>query len=502
MAPPLTDPRQFADATSLAASVRDGRASADAVVQRHVDRLDRFAPTLNAAVQVFRTAARKGAVPEGATGAKWGRAARTDSAQTDSVQTDSAQTDVASTRDGPLAGVPISLKETFGIQGEPVTAGSIRAPSYVPDADAVVLQRLRAAGAVLLARGNVPEFAMTHETANLRYGATRNPLDPDRSPGGSSGGDAALVGSGSVAAGVGSDVGGSIRYPAHCCGLVGFKPASGVVPTEGTWPPRDAHAPTLFADTFLALGPITRSVRDARLLFEVLADASLDDGPHVKDLRLVVPVDFRMTMHAPVRRAYDAAKRSLASQGVHVSAVRLPNAGRVYHDFLNVLVHDYGDFLVKGLTTEDGEALSFARESWRHLRGEPTVHKYLFRLLAGMQVIAPSASAYQQSVVRLKQFRRDVRRYLGPEGLLFLPTNGALAMRPGRAAAYMARPGTRPLFTPTLYANALDLPAISVPAWGARDAATGLVPGLQLACAPGSDAALFAGARLLERVTA
>lgn len=469
MASPLTDPRQFADATALAESIATGDLSAEGLVHRHLDRLDRFAPTLNAAVQVFRTDALD-------------RAARP--------------------LDGPLAGIPVSVKETFGIAGEDVTAGSLRAPASTAPADAAVVQRLEAAGAIVLARGNVPEFAMTHDTANLRYGASRNPLNPDRSPGGSSGGDAALVASGSVAAGVGSDLGGSIRYPAHCCGLVGFKPASKTIPAEGTWDPRPDPTVERFADSMLAFGPITRSVRDARLLYEILSGRTVGDGPHVKDLRLVVPVDFRMTLRPAVQRALDAAQQALATQGVHVSAVRLPDAGRVYRDFVNVLIHDYGDVLTNHLTTADGERLSFPLEFWRQMRGEPTVHKYLFRLLLGMQVIRPSAAAAQQSVVRLKQFRRDVRRVLGPSGLLLLPTNGALAMRPGRAAAYMARPGVRPLFTPTSYPNALDLPAISVPAWSARDASTGLVPGLQLACAPGAEAALFEGARVLERLSA
>jgi aspartyl-tRNA(Asn)/glutamyl-tRNA(Gln) amidotransferase subunit A/fatty acid amide hydrolase 2 len=340
---------------------------------------------------------------------------------------------------------------------------------------------------------------MTHETVNLRFGTTRNPLDPSRIPGGSSGGDAALVASGGTALGMGSDLGGSIRYPAHCCGIVGFKPASGRIDPTGTWPPREPDAPELFADTMMSLGPITRSVRDARRVYEIVADAPVPTSP-VETPRLLVPSGFEQTLrHNTIPAALTDARSALARSGAEVEPTgKVPDAARVYADFLNVIIRDYNRFFWDGLQTADGEALSVPGELFRQARGKPTVHWHFFRLLLGMQVIRPSDAAATASQTRLIRDRRRMRELLGEDGLLLLPTNGALAMKHGRAAAYMARPGPRRLFTPTIFVNAMNLPAISVPVWTQRDRRTGLVPGVQLVCAPGAEDLLFRAAATLE----
>ncbi len=463
----MPDPRQFPDATDLARSIAAGARSATAVVDEHLRRIHAQHGTLNAAIDTFDEDAREQADAQAATG-------------------------------GPLAGVPISVKETYGIAGEPVTAGSLRAPTHIPQKDAVAVQRLKDAGAVILARGNVPEFAMTHETTNLRYGTTRNPLAPNRIPGGSSGGDAALVASGGTAFGMGSDLGGSIRYPAHCCGIVGFKPASGRIDTDGTWPPRAPGTPDLFADSMMSLGPITRSVRDARLVYSIVADDPIPPSP-VEHPRILTPSGFQQEIRDRViEDAVRSATSAMHAAGASVESTPLPDAAQVYHDFLNVIIRDYNRFFWRGMVTESGERLRVAPELWRQARGRPTVDWHFFRLLVGMQLIRPSREAGNQSQARLLRDRRRMRDRLGDDGLLLLPTNGALAMEHGEAAAYMARPGVRPVFTPTIFINAMNLPAISIPAWTHRDPGTGLVPGVQLACAPGAEDLLFRTAQTLE----
>ncbi len=138
---------------------------------------------------------------------------------------------------GPLAGLPISVKETFALNGHTITAGSLRMPPVAVQRDAAAVARLKAAGAIVIARANVPEFVMAGETDNPRYGRTNNPWAAERTCGGSSGGDGALVASACVAAGLGSDILGSIRIPASFCGVVGFKPASAAVNKRDSWPP-------------------------------------------------------------------------------------------------------------------------------------------------------------------------------------------------------------------------------------------------------------------------
>jgi amidase len=134
---------------------------------------------------------------------------------------------------GPLHGVPMTLKDSIDTVGEPTTWGTLGRARYTPERDATVAARLKAAGAVLLGKTNTPEFTLSFETVNLVYGQTRNPFDRNRSPGGSSGGAAAAISAALCAFDIGSDTGGSIRVPSHCCGIAGLKPTQGRVPRTG-----------------------------------------------------------------------------------------------------------------------------------------------------------------------------------------------------------------------------------------------------------------------------
>ena len=170
---------------------------------------------------------------------------------------------------GPLHGVPCTIKDTFDTAGVRTTRGSRLFADRVPTEDAAVVTRLKAAGAIPLGKTNTPEFALWWETSNLLFGTTVNPWNSERTAGGSSGGEAAALAAGLTALGVGSDLGGSIRLPAHYCGVVGLKPTHGRVPLTGHFPE------ALFR--FMHAGPLARSVRDAALALSVLA------GPDGRD---------------------------------------------------------------------------------------------------------------------------------------------------------------------------------------------------------------------------
>src|SRR5580658_5552166 len=172
---------------------------------------------------------------------------------------------------GLLHGVPISVKSSVDVAGWPCECGSRLRGGYVPAEDATLVTRLRRAGAILLGNTNVPEFLMAYETDNALYGRTNGPWDLQRTPGGSSGGEAAAIAAGCSAGGVGSDGGGSIRVPAHFSGICGLKPTPGRIPATG-------HFPTSVGPFALlgVVGPMARTAADLKMLFEVMQGP--DDG--------------------------------------------------------------------------------------------------------------------------------------------------------------------------------------------------------------------------------
>lgn len=447
------------DATELLKQIQSGERSAEGVVSEYLQRLETQHPRINAAVKIFR---------------------------------DAALAEARDPRPGPLSGLPISVKETFGLAGESVTAGSLRMPAIPHEQDAEIVRRLREAGAIIIARSNLPEFAMTYESDNLLYGRTNNPLNLDYSPGGSSGGEAALVASGSTVFGVGSDIGGSIRYPAHCCGVVGFKPHSGAINKQGTWPVLEG-----FVNSMLALGTMTRSVRDARLVYSVIADEPMAETGHAP--RLITAPNFRMNVQDnAVASALKRGIIELQAEGLACEEWEIPEVGPLVQDYIAYLAYHLADGFFDLLTTASGEKLSLATEGQRQLLRRPTVHKYVFQQLLAAPLIKPKEAKALQIEESFKAARAKYHEKLGEDGVLLLPTSGALAMKHGKAAATVLRPGVPGVFTPTLFINILDLSAITLPSWFDIDRKTGLVPGLMLACKPGSEGVLLDAAARLE----
>jgi Asp-tRNA(Asn)/Glu-tRNA(Gln) amidotransferase A subunit family amidase len=451
------------DASALLAAIRDGRVSASDLVERHLERLAAVQPTINAAVEVFA---------------------------------DRARAEAAQPRPGALSGLPISIKETFALSGCRITAGSrVMAPVDCQE-DAVAVRRLRDAGAIVLARGNVPEFAMAAETENPRFGRSANPLAPAHTCGGSSGGDAALVAAGCVAAGLGSDILGSIRIPAAFCGLVGFKPASQAVPKAGMWP----EIPALYADSWLAAGPLARSVRDVRLIYSVIADEPPPPPGSLRGLRLVVPEGFPWdSRDAVIPVAVAAAAAHLRECGLVEERRDLGDVRDWYRTMGGLLGYELLPELRRGLSSADGRRFSVTRESLRRSVGRGRLYGGLYRLL----LLAPMlryrrAETVRRGIARIEAARRRVRELLGHDGVLLLPTLGTLAPRHGEMNRLSFRPGLNRMLAPTSLCNYLDLPAVSVPAWRYRDPTTGLVPGVMLAAAPGAEGALLDAAAALE----
>jgi len=245
---------------------------------------------------------------------------------------------------GALHGVPLSVKSSVDVAGWPCECGSRLRKGYVPSEHATLVKRLRAAGAILLGNTNVPEFLMAYETDNSLYGRTNSPWDLQRTPGGSSGGEAAAIAAGCSAGGVGSDGGGSIRIPAHFSGICGLKPTPGRVPSTGHYPASAGP----FAQLGV-VGPMARTVADVARLFAVMAGPDFGDPAsapvplrvwseeEVRKLRVAYFEDDGVTPVTPETAAVvRAAAEALRAQGFQVEAWRPQNLDRVWQLWWNL----------------------------------------------------------------------------------------------------------------------------------------------------------------------
>ena len=310
---------------ATAAAVADGQRSARSVVEECLDRIAERDDEIGAFNLVLA-----------------------DQARADADRIDSA---VASDRPaGPLAGVPVALKDNLCTRGVPTTCSSRMLEGWQPPYDATVVQRLRKAGAVVVGKTNLDEFAMGSSTENSAFGPTRNPHDTSRVPGGSSGGSAAAVAAGFAPLALGSDTGGSIRQPAALCGVVGLKPTYGAVSRYGL---------VAFASSLDQIGPIAATVADAAACYEVIAghdplDSTSIAGPRepvaaglgqgvdglrvgvlaeicagsarVRDARSMDGVSAVEGVAADVTARVDEAADALEAAGAAVTAVSVPSA--------------------------------------------------------------------------------------------------------------------------------------------------------------------------------
>jgi Asp-tRNA(Asn)/Glu-tRNA(Gln) amidotransferase A subunit family amidase len=248
----MTSNDHLLSAREIAAQIRSKAVSPVEVARAHLDRIERLNPKLNAFVDC-----------------------KPEAVLAQARQAEKAILRRARERDkdelGPLHGVPVSIKSSIDVAGHRCEAGTHLRAGYIASEDAPLVARLRAAGAVILGVTNAPELLMAWETDNLLYGRTNNPWDLTRTAGGSSGGEAAAIAAGLSAGGVGSDGGGSIREPAHFCGICGLKPTPGRIPSTGHFP--KGGGPFALIGV---VGPMARTVEDLQMLFEVMA--GWDDG--------------------------------------------------------------------------------------------------------------------------------------------------------------------------------------------------------------------------------
>jgi amidase len=367
-------------ATHLARMIQSREVSASEMVAAHYARIDEVNPVINALVVPTRKRATE-------------QAYEADEALARGEQI------------GPLHGVPFTVKDALAVAGEAFTGGTLGRVGVTADRDATVVARMRAAGAILLGKTNVPEGCLALETDNLVYGRTSNPYGLDRTPGGSSGGEAALIAAGGSPIGIGSDAGGSIRQPAHCCGLAGLKPTAGRVPRTGHWP-----AFWGAANSFNVVGPLARRVEDLALVFPVLVGPD-DSDPHISDVALGRPEDVDVAglriawftdngVTAPDTETVEAVTNAvgvLERAGCAVTEDRPPGIERSFDTLFSIWRADAGEG-IRALLREAGtEKMHPLTEGFQRKQGDdPISAAELAGLLAGLDELRSAMWVWMQ----------------------------------------------------------------------------------------------------------
>ena len=376
---------------------------------------------------------------------------------------------------GPLHGVPVAIKDNMCTAGVPTTASSRILRGYVPPYSATAVSRLEAAGAVVMGKTNLDEFAMGSSTENSALGATRNPWNLERTPGGSSGGSAAAVAGGMVPLALGSDTGGSIRQPAALCGIVGLKPTYGRVSRYGLM---------AFASSLDQIGPLARTVADAALAFQVIgghdghdATSSTEAMPDllaaltgdIKGLRIGVPKALLGTgVDAPVRTAFNQALLTLAARGATLVDIELPHAGYGIPVYYLIATAEASSNLARYDGVRYGHRTTIDKDDtlltmYQRSRDEGFGAEVKRRIMLGTYVL--SAGYYDAYYLKAQQvrtlLRRDFEQVFASVDVVATPTTPTPAFTLGEKTSDPIQMYLNDIFT--VSANLTGLPAISVP---------------------------------------
>jgi aspartyl-tRNA(Asn)/glutamyl-tRNA(Gln) amidotransferase subunit A len=376
------------------------------------------------------------------------------------------------TLDEPLAGVPLAVKDNINIRDIPTTCGSRILEGFVAPYTATAVDRLRGAGAVVIGKTNLDEFAMGSSTENSAFFVTRNPHDPERVPGGSSGGSAAAVASGMSIVALGSDTGGSIRQPASFCGVVGVKPTYGRVSRYGL---------VAFASSLDQIGPFSKTVRESAQVLEIIsgfdhfdstsADTSVDeivkglDLP-IKTTRIGVPREYLVSGLDPeIRAGVEAAIGLYEDLGCTVEEIRLPHTEYAIAAYYIIATAEASANLARydGVRYGLRETAGTLRDMYRKTRESGFGKEVKRRILLGTYAL--SAGYYDAYYNQARKARtlilRDFREAFEKVDIILTPTTPTVAFKIGEKTADPLSMYLSDIFTIT--GNLAGLPAISVP---------------------------------------
>ncbi len=389
----------------------------------------------------------------------------------------------------PLLGLPVTIKDSIEVEGMVSAGGSFAREGYRPKRDAPVVKRLRGAGAIILAKTNCAERSASYETDNVIYGRTNNPIDTERTPGGSSGGEAALSAADATPLGLGADGGGSIRVPAHFCGVVGLRPTVGRVPETGLWPSTRASG---YMD-LVCVGPIARCVEDVALGFEAIIGPDAEDPYSVpvalRDYREMETRELRVGYFidlpgVPITPGTVETMRNtielLARVGMQIREIQPPLEPNATELFFQMIWADGGELVRSDVAGANG----------KHVR--------LFQEYLDVQRnYALDAAGWFRVQRQFHDLRARIRRLMEEVDVIVCPVAGGPASKHGMPPADLPEDeyASSRAFD---YVNLLSiggLPSASVPA-GQEG---GLPIGVQISAAPFREDIVLAVASVVEK---
>jgi Asp-tRNA(Asn)/Glu-tRNA(Gln) amidotransferase A subunit family amidase len=375
---------------------------------------------------------------------------------------------------GPLHGVPITIKDTIETAGIRSTSGSVVRKEYVPEKDAPAVARLKAAGAIILGKTNAAEMAMDYTADNPVFGRTNHPLNPELTPGGSSGGEAVAIATSMSPGGLGSDLAGSVRIPAHFCGICGLKPTTGRVPGEGQFPPSTGPY-SLGA----VIGPMARKVADLRLLFHALTNNQ--QGTQMAPRFAWYADDGQVPVTEETAHAVATAATALSDAGLLGEERLPPHLDRGNELWLKLFSRASVVQLRKWYAGHETEGGSFV--SWRLATADQTPPHTLDEYIANW--------------MERDRLREELLRWMETTPLIIAPV-GATPAYPHDTLKVTVRGTTMGTFRAFSYAqafNVFDLPVVTIPAGRSND---GLPIGVQVVGRPFAEEMVLRAAEIIE----
>lgn len=402
--------------------------------------------------------------------------ARGEAADADSKQQKGEET-------GRLHGVPISVKDCFHVAGMATTSGLTYRAHQIEEEDAEAVRLLKREGAIIIAKTNTPALCFCQETENKLHGRTNNPWDLERSAGGSSGGEAALIALGGAAVGLGADIGGSIRFPSHYNGIVGFKSGNERVDDRGNFP----HVSIPEQRRMLGIGAMGKSVRDARLINEILTQGKRS-FVDLDSYEIIIPNKIQgIPLSASTEQQMELLRGKISAE-FRTSCDQPPllmDSALLWQEMMSI----DGAKHVKELMSKDGQANPLKEFVKEKLTGRSETHAYLSWALLGANMFKPSAERRAEIAAILQQGDEELNHYFHTR-LLILPVYHEAAQKHGKqySEIFSIRKTFKRYMPYIAYANVWGLPALTLPI-GVDEA--GMPIGIQIISSIGNEDAIF-----------